>query len=211
METCSFISPGDKNTESPTEESVPRQFRNSEDFFQRNILKNYESSAESNPCYKAVWFLFGAEKAAETYRNEVFDWTKHEKSGYAKVLSAVHMEIDKDKEKYLQRNDYYTFASLSGQNVLYRLFLQLAATWKYETKLASSVTDIVLNTNYQQIIGMGSSAIPFILKNLENEPNHWFHALRSISRENPIRSEDRGNIKAMIVAWLSWGKSRGII
>jgi hypothetical protein len=190
---------------------MPKQSRDSENFFQRNVFRKRESSADSNLCDESVWFLFGARQPMDAYRNEVFDWTGCEKSDFARVLSAEHAELDADKDDYLQRDRYYEFASLSGEDVLHRLFLQLASTWKYETRFASSVTDIVLNSNYLQIIGIGPSAIPFILKNLENEPNHWFHALRAISRENPIRSEDRGNIKAMMGAWLSWGKAQGII
>ena len=64
---------------------------------------------------------------------------------------------------------------------------------------------------YQQIIGMGITAIPFILREMAVKPGQWFWALKSISGEDPVAPECRGNVKEMTNAWLKWGKERGYI
>ncbi|HIK12728.1 MAG TPA: hypothetical protein IGS52_21125 [Oscillatoriaceae cyanobacterium M33_DOE_052] len=62
---------------------------------------------------------------------------------------------------------------------------------------------------YQEIIAMGSAAIPLLLRELEQRPNHWFEALRTIAGANPIQPSQRGRIKQMAVAWLQWGQENG--
>ena len=62
---------------------------------------------------------------------------------------------------------------------------------------------------YQQIIGMGPAAIPWLLAELEREPDHWFWALKSITMVDPVSADERGDIHKMAQAWLKWGKDRG--
>jgi hypothetical protein len=88
-------------------------------------------------------------------------------------------------------------------------FESLAAQWRRETRHLSLISDIVLNTAYQQIIGMGKPAIALILQDLKQQPDHWFWALRSITGENPIQPEDRGRLPEMAEAWLEWGRQHG--
>jgi hypothetical protein len=93
------------------------------------------------------------------------------------------------------------------------IFNGLAKKWKDETKGQSSVSRIVMHPSYLSIIGLGKEALPLILKDLKNEPNHWFTALRAISKveSSPVRPEDAGNIKKMTEAWLKWGKDNGYL
>ena len=51
---------------------------------------------------------------------------------------------------------------------------------------------MAMHPAYQQIVGMGRSAVPFILKELANGPGHWFWALRAISGEDPVSSQGQG-------------------
>src|ERR1700680_3840464 len=91
-------------------------------------------------------------------------------------------------------------------------FNKLAKAWKSETELVSKVTKRILHPAYQKIIGMGESAIPFILQDLsENGPEDWFWALTAITDENPITKEIAGNMAAMTEAWLQWGKKAGYL
>ena len=85
-------------------------------------------------------------------------------------------------------------------------FLRLAAEWKDETAHLSSPEMIAAHRAYQEIIGMGKDAIPFILQDLQKSPTQWFWALSSITRESPVHPEDRGDLNAMTLAWLDWGK-----
>ncbi|MBN4005478.1 MAG: hypothetical protein HWQ58_28340 [Nostoc sp. LPT] len=88
-------------------------------------------------------------------------------------------------------------------------FIKLANQWRSETKHLSLMSDMILHTAYQQIIGMGTDAVPLILEELSREPEHWFWALRSITGANPIKPEDRGRLKKMAEAWLDWGRQHG--
>ncbi len=88
-------------------------------------------------------------------------------------------------------------------------FQALAAQWRRETRHCSLISDIVLNTAYQQIIGMGRPVVGLILQDLRQQPDHWFWALRSITGENPIQPDDRGRLPQMASAWLEWGRRNG--
>lgn len=87
-------------------------------------------------------------------------------------------------------------------------FHDLTSQWRRETALHSSVTAIAMHPAYQQIIGMGTPALPLILQELQREPDHWFWALGAITGENPIPEKDAGDMEAMTDAWLSWGSGR---
>jgi len=90
-------------------------------------------------------------------------------------------------------------------------FSELTKQWLDETKLCSSASDMVLNEAYQRIIGLGPEVIPLILEELEYWPNHWFWALRSLTGQNPVAPEDRGDLLKMRDNWLEWGKQSGYL
>ena len=89
---------------------------------------------------------------------------------------------------------------------LARKFNALKVEWETETAYLSSITEISTHPAYQQIIGMGPIAIPFILAEMKKNPGHWFWALRSITSEDPVLPEHRGRLKQMTEDWLKWGK-----
>ncbi len=84
----------------------------------------------------------------------------------------------------------------------------LAKKWLSETSLCSDSTQMSIHPAYQQIIGMGTLALPFIFRELEQRPNHWFWALQAITGENPVGDEQRGDIVLMSAAWLTWARDR---
>jgi hypothetical protein len=96
-------------------------------------------------------------------------------------------------------------------------FTELAAQWRQETRHLSLMSDIVMNTAYQKIIGMGTPVVGLILQDLKRQPDHWFWALRSITGENPVEPNDdlrsvvdhRGRVGQMADAWLEWGRQNG--
>ncbi len=92
---------------------------------------------------------------------------------------------------------------------LARRFQSLAKTWREETRYLSSVHDMVLHPAYQQIIGMGRDALPFLFEELKRQPDHWFWALHAITGEDPVPPEEKGNLGAMIRRWLHWGAANG--
>ncbi len=86
-------------------------------------------------------------------------------------------------------------------------FKRLVETWKEECPPSSRIEKLVMQPSYQQIIGMGPAAIPLILRELNESPDHWFWALQSIAGENPVQSANRGNLRAMIEDWNEWAKN----
>ena len=90
-------------------------------------------------------------------------------------------------------------------------FSNLEKEWEDNTAGLSSITEIAMHPSYQQIIGMGTLALPLIMHEMSIKPNHWFWALKSITGEDPVPPEQRGNIKNMTDAWLNWGQTQGYI
>jgi hypothetical protein len=90
-----------------------------------------------------------------------------------------------------------------------QVFNNLVKQWLTETRGISSINQMSMHPAYQQIIGMGKDAIPLLLREVERKSGHWFWALKSISREDPVSVEQRGKTKEMTKAWLTWGKNKG--
>ncbi|HLK60911.1 MAG TPA: hypothetical protein VKU00_30385 [Chthonomonadaceae bacterium] len=88
-------------------------------------------------------------------------------------------------------------------------FIALAAKWRKEVEFLSSMTQMIQNPAYQEIIGMGPVVIPLLLQELVQEPDWWFAALQKLTGQNPVRPEQQGNLQAMASAWLQWAKAQG--
>lgn len=99
--------------------------------------------------------------------------------------------------------------SLAPEPVSVERFRELVQQWKAERGPVSSPSGLAMQPAYQQIIGMGPAAIPWLLAELEREPDHWFWALKSITRVDPVTPEERGSIHKMAEAWIKWGKEQG--
>jgi hypothetical protein len=97
----------------------------------------------------------------------------------------------------------------SEQSEMEMNFNRLSQKWKAETGGYSSVGSIVMHPAYLEIISHGEKMIPFILKDLQAKPSHWFIALKTLAKTSPVNPEDAGNIKKMTAAWLAWGRANG--
>ena len=86
-------------------------------------------------------------------------------------------------------------------------FQKLAATWKSAVRFLSDTDEMCSHPAYQEIIGMGPAAVPFIFSELEREPDNWFWALKAITGEDPVPEEHRGDVALMAKDWLAWGQS----
>ncbi|MEH2085507.1 hypothetical protein [Nostoc sp.] len=110
--------------------------------------------------------------------------------------------------KYGQK-DCYRYRATSRDVDLEATFTSLVNQWREENRGVSSTNQMSMHPAYQQIIGMGKPVIPLLLRELEKKSGHWFWALKSISREDPVPPEYRGKVKEMTKAWLEWGRQRG--
>ncbi len=90
------------------------------------------------------------------------------------------------------------------QEDLERKFNRLADQWHKDTRLMSSITKMAIHPAYQQIIGMGPVAIPWILGDLQMTHDHWLWALYSIVGHDP--SPEGANFDEAVGAWQAWGK-----
>jgi len=88
-------------------------------------------------------------------------------------------------------------------------FETLASEWKEQVGGSSFVAEKTNHPAYQKIIEMGQVVVPFILRELEQKPTHWFEALKAITGVNPVQPEQRGRTKQMAQAWLKWGREQG--
>lgn len=89
-------------------------------------------------------------------------------------------------------------------------FTELRDEWKERSKYLSNTAQMAMLWPYQQIIGMGVDAVPFILDELQQEPDHWFWALEAITGENPVADTLAGDVAAGADAWITWGRVRGL-
>lgn len=141
----------------------------------------------------------------------------------AQVTSNVHEwyeQLEEHRAEYTRFEKAFTFFLHALQKslescqagALNRELSELAAEWrKTRQRASSSVFKWVMHPAYQRIIGKGKEAIPFILRELEREPDHWFWALNAITGEDPVKKEDQGDIAAMSRAWIHWGRQSGYI
>lgn len=90
-------------------------------------------------------------------------------------------------------------------------FREQAEKWERETKYLSSTTKRAMHPSYQTIIGMGHDVVPLLLRDLQQNRRTWFWALSYITQENPINPADAGKMDKMIMAWVNWGRERGLL
>ena len=61
-----------------------------------------------------------------------------------------------------------------------------------------------IDSNYINIIKIGKTALPWIIKDLKKGGGYWFVALNKITGINPIKEENRGVYEQMRKDWLEW-------
>jgi len=95
------------------------------------------------------------------------------------------------------------------QEKLERVFREHAERWKKDTRHWSSVTKMVMHPSYRRIMGMGPIALPLILRELRDYPDHWLVALNAISGEDP--SSPDSTFEQAVSAWMEWGVRNGYL
>jgi hypothetical protein len=90
-------------------------------------------------------------------------------------------------------------------------FEELAMSWSSSTAHLSSSTKLIEHPAYRQIIGLGASVLPLILRDLEQSGRFWFPALNAITGENPVPDDAAGDLERMTDAWIRWGRANDLI
>jgi hypothetical protein len=92
-----------------------------------------------------------------------------------------------------------------------RTFRKLATEWHAEVAALSSTTARVEHPSYRAIVALGPAVVPLLLRELEQHPNRWFAALKTLTGADPVAPSDRGRIGPMTDAWIKWGKEHGYL
>jgi type I restriction-modification system DNA methylase subunit len=107
----------------------------------------------------------------------------------------------------------YTLAGADSQQLslpngddLASRFRAHADRWRRQTQHMSSLTKMVSHPSYQAIIEMGDRAVPLLLEELRDRPDHWLVALNKITGQDP--AEPKSTFSEAVESWLSWGRQR---
>ena len=107
--------------------------------------------------------------------------------------------------------DHYARPTSRQSETVEQRFRRLAESWRSDVMFLSSIDEMTAHPDYRGIIALGDRAVPLLLQELAEAPDHWFAALKAITAIDPVPSTDRGKIGKMAEAWVQWGKGQGII
>ena len=124
------------------------------------------------------------------FRSQPVENTRHDKAGLAADL------VDYNKFK------------LPEISVRFR---ELADKWIEDTRDMSITAEMISHPAYCEILTFGWRAVRLILNELERRPDHWFAALKFITKADPVPEESRGKFSEMREAWLRWGRENEYI
>ena len=86
----------------------------------------------------------------------------------------------------------------------------LLSRWRDETASLSSSTAITGHAAYLELIALGTAALPFLFRDLEQTGDgHLSKALTAITGVHPIPTEERGQIRKIAETWLRWARENG--
>jgi hypothetical protein len=88
-------------------------------------------------------------------------------------------------------------------------FLELAERWAKATAFESSISRISMHPDYQKIIALGPNVIPLILRQLKQQPGHWFWALDMLTQGKAVLRKEPKNPSEAARLWLEWGEREG--
>jgi hypothetical protein len=88
--------------------------------------------------------------------------------------------------------------------------VRLLVRWRQETAYLSSSTRIAAHPAYQELITLGSAALPFLLRDLEQTGDgHLSKALAAITGAHPVADDESGQVRKIAETWLRWARENG--
>jgi hypothetical protein len=115
-------------------------------------------------------------------------------------MSTLDLQLPEPLDRYLATRSALEGYSSAGEYVVVVLerlrqederdeerFRRLAARWKAERLPHSSSTRLTDHPAYQEIVALGRRAIPWLLAEMEREPDHWFRAMKHLAGRNGER------------------------
>jgi len=127
-------------------------------------------------------------------------------------LLRITEELRRDNAALLEKMAELTDLVRARENQTDRQrFNRLVVEWKTARGHSSKLKDLAMHPAYQQIIGMGERAVPLLLEEMKERPDHWDWALRAITGTDPVPRESWGRLRQIAVAWIEWGTKEGYI
>lgn len=81
---------------------------------------------------------------------------------------------------------------------------ELISQWYDESAYLSSPDVMRTLDSYKKIVRLGRLALPYIIGEIEKRPSLLMMAAHDITGENPVSEAIRGDIRAMMGAWVGW-------
>jgi hypothetical protein len=81
----------------------------------------------------------------------------------------------------------------------------LVSYWKFTTYCYTK-KEKTEHSTYNTIVMYDKEALPFIFNEMKMRPDWWFDALERITGENPVKEENKGDLRKMTIDWLKWAK-----
>jgi hypothetical protein len=112
---------------------------------------------------------------------------------------------------YRERPGYHLRrARVAARQATVRMvFDELKKEWLEDTEFTSSVSDLVGHPAHLSIIGLGPDVLPLLLADLAADEQHWFWALRAITRVDAADGAE--TYDEAREAWLVWGQQNGFV
>lgn len=94
-----------------------------------------------------------------------------------------------------------------SKSAIRRTFIKLTEEWRRTARRSGRASQITDNAAYRAIIELGTPVIPLIIKDLAQEPRHWFHALYALTKADPVPAKHAGRVDLMAKDWIGWWKT----
>ena len=147
--------------------------------------------------------------------------SKKAKERTERLASMTEYPVTQKSVNAARPNDGKPFVKISRRGVaslredkalnIEQRFSRLVAEWKRESSYMSDIERMALLPSYQAIIGIGPDAVPLLLKELQNEPDHWVWALHAITQEDPADGQGSMRFADLVAVWLEWGRQQGLV
>jgi len=153
-------------------------------------------------------------KGARSRGEELSSGAKYLRDRSAAIIASARTRMisrlnGEDQENLDAPDPKLSPASESDGDDIPKRFRVYAEAWRGQTRHTSSLTKMITHPAYKAIIAMGTPALPLLLAELRDRPDHWLIALNRITGEDPALPGS--SFTQAIEAWLDWGRRKGLL
>lgn len=167
-----------------------------------------------------IWEKLQEEQSAKTLGGDIDAWLKKSNQIRSTSTSGVHDQwIVRQAGPSGKRTPFKVY--LVSQPIEHsphkediaekKKFYELVKQWRRETIATASPTKKIMNPNYLKILRLRCDVVPLIIRELAQRPDDWFFLLEILTEHDPVKPEDKSDLKRVTQAWLDWGQRRGYL